>query len=121
MHGQTATQAYQAIEKTATTPRELEALILTKAAAKFQVIMNNWDEHKKDLREALSYNQKLWTIFVSNATDPDSELPLNLRNNISNLGIFVFKRTNELRGKPNSKDLEVLANINRELAAGLRT
>lgn len=121
MQGQTAVQAYQAIEKTATSPRELEALILTKAAAKFQIIINDWKQNNRDLRDALTYNQKLWTIFVANATDPESELPLNLRNNISNLGIFVFKRTNELRTKPNSKDLKILANINLELAAGLRS
>lgn len=121
MYGQTAAQAYQAIEKTATTPRELEAIILTKAAAKFQIIMNDWDENKRDLNDALTYNQKLWTIFVSNASDPECELPLSLRNNIANLGIFVFKRTNQLRGNPNGEGLEILANINRELAAGLRT
>lgn len=121
MQGQTAAQAYQAIEKTATSPRELEAIILTKAAAKFQIIMNDWAEHKKDLKNALSYNQKLWTIFVANATDPESELPLGLRNNIANLGIFVFKRTHELRADPNKKNLEILASINRELAAGLRS
>lgn len=121
MYGQTATQAYQAIEKTATSPRELEAMILTKAAAKFQIIINNWDTQKQDLKDALSYNQKLWTIFVANATDPDSQLPLDMRNNIANLGIFVFKRTNELRAEPNSRNLKILAVINRELAAGLRS
>jgi len=121
MYGQRAAQAYQAIEKTATSPRELGAIILTRAAAKFQIIVNDWDEEKKNLKEALSYNQKLWTIFVANATNPDSQLPIEMRNNIANLGIFVFKRTNELRGNPSSKGLEILIFINRELAAGLRS
>ncbi|MBA4783513.1 MAG: flagellar biosynthesis regulator FlaF [Rhizobiales bacterium] len=121
MYGQTAAHAYQAIEKTANTPRELEAFILTKAASRFQAILNNWEAEKQNLRTALQYNQKLWTIFVANATSPDSTLPLPLRNNITNLGIFVFKRTNELLTKPESKKLEILIFINRELSAGLRT
>lgn len=121
MYGQSAAQAYQAIEKTATSPRELEAIILTRAAAKFQTIINNWEEEKKNLKDALSYNQKLWTIFVANATDPASELPLQMRNNIANLGIFVFKRMNEVRIEPDSEKLEILIFINRELSAGLRS
>lgn len=107
--------------KKATTPRELEAEILTKAANKFYKIANNWDEEKKDLRDALQYNQKLWTIFVSNATDPDCDLPHALRNNVANLGVFVFKRTAELMAVPEAGKLRILITINRELSAGLRS
>ena len=121
MYGQTAAQAYQAVEKTATSPRELEAFILTKAASKFQIIINDWENQKHNLADALKYNQKLWTIFVANATDPQSTLPLALRNNITNLGIFVFKRTNELMIEGNPRKLEILASINRELSMGLRS
>ena len=64
MYGQSAATAYQTMAKKATTPRELEAEILTKAANKFYQIANNWDAEKKTLRDALQYNQKLWTIFV---------------------------------------------------------
>ena len=107
--------------KKATTPRELEAEILTKAANKFHQIANNWEKEKQNLREALQYNQKLWTIFVSNATDPNCDLPLALRNNVANLGIFVFKRTAELMATAEKEKLEILITINRELAVGLRS
>lgn len=120
MYGQAA-QAYDTMSKTATSPRELEAMILTKAASKFQYIADNWETEKSNLKAALLYNRKLWTIFVSNATNPDSDLPLALRNNITNLGIFIFKRTHELMIKPEAEKLSILININRELAEGLRT
>lgn len=107
--------------KKATTPRELEAEILTKAANKFHQIATNWETEKQNLREALQYNQKLWTIFVSNATDPNCDLPLNLRNNVANLGIFVFKRTAELMAVSEKDKLDILITINRELAVGLRS
>lgn len=107
--------------KTAVTPRELEASILIKAAGQFQQIKDSWSNDRDHLRAALIYNRKLWTIFVANATDPQSELPLALRNNIANLGIFVFKRTQELIAEPAPEKLDILMTINRELAAGLRS
>lgn len=109
------------MSKTATSPRELEAEILTNAANKFQKILNNWDTERKTLKEALEYNQKLWTIFVANASNPESELPLDFRNNVANLGIFVFKRTQELRAVAEAEKLKILITINRELSAGLRS
>ena len=120
MYGQSAATAYQTMAKKATTPRELEAEILTKAANKFYQIANNWETEKKTLRDALQYNQKLWTIFVSNASDPECQLPLTLRNNVANLGVFVFKRTAQLMASPDKDMLQILITINRELAAGLR-
>lgn len=107
--------------KTATTPRELEAQILVKAATKFQHIVNDWDNEKSKLREALRYNQKLWIIFIANATDPESNLPEALRNNITNLGVFVLKRTQELMLDPKPEGLDILMSINRELSIGLRS
>lgn len=107
--------------KTVTSPRELEAMILVKAAGQFQQVKETWETDRSKLREALMYNRKLWTIFVANATNPESELPLQLRNNIANLGIFVFKRTQELIAEPEREKLDILMTINRELAQGLRS
>ncbi|MEM8796659.1 MAG: flagellar biosynthesis regulator FlaF [Pseudomonadota bacterium] len=101
-------------------PRELEATILIKAAAQFQQAQESWGD-RGQLKDALSYNRKLWAIFVANATDPESPLPLNLRNNIANLGIFVFKRTQEVLAEPAPEKLNILMSINRELASGLRS
>ena len=54
-------------------------------------------------------------------TGDQSDLPRGLRENIANLGIFVMKQTLEIQAAPKPEKLTVLININRELAAGLRT
>ena len=59
-------------------------------------------------------------VFVSSATRDDSTLPIDLRQNIANLGLFIMKHTLALQVEPVPQKLDVLININRQLAAGLR-
>jgi flagellar biosynthesis activator protein FlaF len=102
-------------------PRELEAGILLKAAMRLQAIRDNWDAKRHELDEALTYNRKLWTILVSSATEAANPLPAAIKQNMANLGIFVFNQTVTLMSEPKPERLGVLININRELAAGLRS
>jgi flagellar protein FlaF len=53
-------------------------------------------------------------------TEPESQLPLPVRQNIANLGIFVLSQTAELQVEPKPEKLDILVKINREVAAGLR-
>jgi flagellar protein FlaF len=46
-------------------------------------------------------------------------LPVGLRQNVANLGIFVFKQTLAILADPKPEKLDSLIRINRELAAGL--
>jgi len=119
-------QAAQAYQKTsqvaAVSPRELEANLLMKAAAKLQLIKDEWDESslaEKD--DVLVYNRKLWTILVTSATSPESELPQDIKNNIASLGIFVFKQTMSIITSDDVNKIGVLININRAIAEGLRS
>ena len=43
-----------------------------------------------------------------------------IRQNVANLGMFVMNHQRELQISPEARKLDVLININRELAAGLR-
>jgi len=52
-------------------------------------------------------------------TESESQLPKEIRQIIANLGIFVFKRTIEIQSTPAPEMLDVLININRQIAAGL--
>ena len=52
-------------------------------------------------------------------TEGESQLPKEIRQNIANLAIFVFKRTLEIQSAPAVEMLDVLININRQIAAGL--
>ena len=118
---QAAANAYGQTSQQTAPPRELEATLLIKAAGKMQVIRDEWDDRKSDLDEALHYNRKLWTIFVGAASDEGSPLPLPVRQNIRNLGVFIFERTLQLQIRPEKEKITALITINREIAAGLRT
>ena len=88
-----ATRAYGAIANQTANPRELEADLLLNAAARLQAIRDGWNDKSPELDAALLFNRKLWSIFVTSATSPENPLPIGLRQNVANLGIFVFKQT----------------------------
>lgn len=114
---QSAALAYGNTAKQTSSPRELEADLLLKAAARLQAVRDAWD---KDLvADALLYNRKLWTVFMSTAVDGTNPLPAAIRQNVANLGIFVMGQTMETISDPKPERLNPLININRELAAGL--
>jgi len=115
-----AANAYSRVAQATQSPRELEATLLLKAAMRLQMIKDDWAQRSKELDEALTYNRKLWTILVSSVTRPENPLPLEIKQNISNLGLFVFNHTLKLISDARPERLGVLININRELAAGLR-
>ncbi len=117
---QNATKAYGAVAQQTASPRELEASLLLQAASRLQAVHDEWDGRKADLDGALLFNRKLWSIFLTSVTRPDHELPAEVRQNLANLGIFVFNRTLSIMTEPRRDQLGSLININRELAAGLR-
>jgi flagellar protein FlaF len=114
-----AAQAYSRVAQTTSSPREIEAQALLKAARKMQDVVTNWDLGVQDMTEALLFNRKLWSIFLGAATDDKSEQSLEVRQNIANIGIFVMTQTAELQLYPQPEKLKPLIEINRNLAAGL--
>jgi flagellar protein FlaF len=115
-----AAHAYQKVGKQTVSPRVLEANLLSRAAAQLQVVRDDWEGRRRELYEALLFNRKLWNIFLTSVTGEASQLPDKLRENIANLGLFVMKQTVSMQDSPAPQKLDVLININRELAAGLR-
>ncbi|MDD7910426.1 MULTISPECIES: flagellar biosynthesis regulator FlaF [Pseudovibrio] len=118
---QQATQAYQNSAKNTADPRELEAELLMKAAARLTLLKNDWDNYsREDRNEVLIFNRKLWTIFTTDATAEESPLPPEIKTNIGNLGVFIMRETMNILARPNKDSLDTLININRAIAAGLR-
>ncbi len=115
-----AANAYSKVAQTTQSPRELEAAVLMKAAVRLQAIRDDWNGRGGDLGEALTYNRKLWTILVTEATEATNPLPRSIKQNIANLGLFVFNHTVSLMMQPSPERLGALITINREIAAGLR-
>ncbi|MBN9671413.1 flagellar biosynthesis regulator FlaF [Roseibium aggregatum] len=116
-----AAQAYQKASQVAVSPRELEANLLMKAAARLQLIKDEWEESslaEKD--DALVYNRKLWTVLVTSATSDSSQLPQAIKNNMASLAVFIFKQTFDVIATENPEKLNSIISINRSIAEGLR-
>lgn len=114
--------AYQNVEKSTLSGRELEAFVLSKAAVKLQEAQIRWHEsdHEDALDEALKFNQRVWSFFQSELTQPDNPLPEEIRQNILALSVFVDRRIFEVMAYPAPEKLDILISINRNIAAGLR-
>ncbi len=117
---QQVANAYARVQQSTQSPRELESSILLKAGQKLQAVKDGWPESERDLDGALTYNRKLWTILVTSVTREDNPLPREIKQNIVNLGLFIFKHSFALMIDTDPAKLQVLININREIAAGLR-
>ena len=117
---QHGTQAYRAVAKEIASPRELESNLLLKAAARLQAVIDSWDQNRSDLDGALLYNRKLWTVFLGSAMNDDNPLPLEIRQNVANLGMYIMSQTIAVTSNPQVAIVRSLVTINRELAAGLR-
>lgn len=103
--------------------REVEARVLLNAANKFQKLQTDWSSiTAESLEDALNHNRQIWMMFVDNATnDPSADRPRELRSNIANLGAFIFRHTMAVLAEPKKEKLNILIEINREIAAGLMT
>jgi len=114
--------AYKSVEKATLSGRDLEASVLTKAAMLLQEARNRWDdaEHATRLDEALRFNQRLWSFFQVEVAADENPLPTEIKQNLLTLSRFVDKRIFEIMAYPEARKLDVLININQNIAAGLR-
>jgi flagellar biosynthesis activator protein FlaF len=116
---QSGAQAYAKTAKTTAGPRDLEATLLIQAANKLAAVVSGTVTDTSEMREALRYNRKLWTILSTSATAADNPLPPQIKQNIGNIALFVLPQCVELEQNPVPQRMGSLVNINRELAAGL--
>ena len=115
-----AAQAYGKVAKETAGPRDLEASLLMRAAARLQAVREGLERGSAaDLDDALLFNRKLWSVFMTSVTRDDHPLPKEVRQNIANLGIFVMNHTVALTADRKPERLGSLISINREIAAGL--
>jgi flagellar protein FlaF len=101
----------------------LEGQVLLKSAQKLEDIASRLRRGESvspsEIGETLDYNQKLWTIFATDVSEPSHPMPQEIKNNIASLGLYVFKRTHEVRLNPDAQKMQILISINRNIAAGL--
>jgi flagellar protein FlaF len=115
-------EIYKNMHKVALSGRNLEAEVLSKAAFNLKKCQNQWDDPNREqiLDEALKYNQKIWTLFQSELAQPENSLPQKLKEDLLSLSAFIDKRIFEVMSFPSPEKLNVLININLNIAAGLR-
>jgi flagellar protein FlaF len=74
---------------------------------------------REEILDAVRLNWRLWTIIQAEQSDPENATPKQIRESLLNLSNYVDKRSLEMLAKPDRSKLEILININRNIAAGL--
>ena len=120
MSSRDAAKAYSQPTTQGGNPRETEGRALLEAARRLAEAQKSPDD-RDTLRAAARLNWRLWTIFQAEVVAPDCELPHEIRQNMINLCNFVDKRTVDVLAQPEPQKVDVLININRQIAAGLLT
>ena len=98
---------------------ELESRAFIHTASYLNSIKEHWEAENGNLADALEKNRRLWTIIASAMKEEDCPQPPEVRNNILNLALFVFRRTMEIISEPKPESLNILININMNIAKGL--
>lgn len=116
-----AANAYARTSRSALTPREAESAVLLKAAQQLIGASHGLAAgDTKRLNEALSFNQRVWTILASEATADENPLPTDIKQGIGNLGVFVLRSCVDTMIEPTPEKIANLVQINNEIAAGLQ-
>lgn len=116
-------RAYESVSQATISGREVEAAVLTKAARTLKECQDNWNTPncEEKLEEALKFNQRIWSIFQSELSREDHELPQKIRLDILRLAAFIDRRIFETLADPSPDKLKIVIDINNNLAAGLRS
>ncbi len=115
---QTEYGAYESRVKSAESPGETDAAVLEKAA--LLLVAAKETENDEEFYLALNYNQRIWTVIQTYVVE-ENPLPDQIKANLISLSIFVDKQTYKALAESSREKLDVLININRQIAAGFRS
>lgn len=113
-----AYSAYNQSQATSENLRITEGRALLRVAAKMEAAQDPSVGYM-DYCEAVRQNQKLWTIFQASLISPEAGLPMDLRDLLKSLSIYVDRRSLRAYVEHKAELLDVLININKQIAAGL--
>ena len=116
-------ETYESINKSTASGREIEAAVLTKAAKKLKECQQNWDapDRVDRLDQAIRYNQRIWSILQAELDKEDNPLPDQIKINLLRLSTYIDQRSLDIMAYPEPEKLNIIININNNIAAGLRT
>lgn len=116
-------EAYRTAQKTdKMSGRDIEAAALTRCALLLSDCVKNWDapDRADILADALRTNQVVWSILQSELVRDDNPLPIEIRQSILTLSVFIDNRIIQIMADPQPDKLRIIIDINLNLAAGLR-
>ena len=116
-----AANAYRKTSQIALTPRAAEAAVLMKAAGKLQPFSRPDVGSSPALNEALVFNQRVWTVIAAAVADPANALPDEIKGNVTNIAVFVFRTIVDAMIEPTARKLDTLVSLNQTIAAGLQS
>lgn len=99
--------------------RETDKRALLICAGQMQSCVEASGQNLPAYQEAVKKNQKLWTMFQVALTDPENELPNDLKILLLNLSRYVDKTSFQAVMSFNPGLVKSLVNINRTIAEGL--
>jgi flagellar protein FlaF len=114
-------KAYDNIRQETKSGRTLEASVLMRAAQKLKECQNHWDSENRDsqFKEALRFNQMIWSIFQGELAREENPLPAEIKKQLLTLSTYVDKSIFEAMANPLPEKLTPLIQINQNIAAGL--
>jgi len=120
MSYETAARTYEHRRAKGGNPRETEGRALLESARRMAEAQSK-PEDKLGLSTAARLNWRLWTILQAEICAPECALPTEIRENMINLSNFIDKQMVGILANPKAEKLDVLININRQIASGLLT
>lgn len=113
-------QTYARMAQTTASPRERDAQLLLRAAARFAAVQASEPFDRTGARDAATFNRKLWTVFLSAVSRAENPLDAATKANLKKIAMFVMRRCAAIEIDPKAEQMTALININRNLAEGLR-
>lgn len=103
-------------------PRITEGWALIEAARRMAesiTMKGDENERKEAMKKAARLNWRLWTIFQSEMTVDENDVPFEIRINMLTLCKFIDKHMVGVLAGPTPELLATMIDINRNIAAGL--
>ena len=117
---QNGAQAYAQMAQRTANPRERDAQLLLRAAARFTAVQNTEPFDRKAAREAATFNRKLWTVFLSSVMRTENPLDAQTKANLRRIALFSLNRSSRIEINPEAAGMTALISINRNVAEGLK-
>ncbi len=106
---------YETARRFTATPQDNEILIFSNANA---MLANAKTADAKTRISALFHNQRLWSAIVKDVALETNQLPAELKQNLTDLGIWAMQYSTRAMGEDLS--LDPLIAVNRDMIEGLQ-